>query len=231
MHCDFRVVRQIRCAEKYAWRLAFAALITAPVAGCVPETGGAFGFVSEKSAAEAQGKPVRAAAKPAGPEPLKRAELANGKIIVQGPRGYCVDPGSLKKGFGGGFALIAACNSLRGELAGADVAPVVMTVQVQPGFFKREMPTAAELATALAPAKVLRKVDGDGITLVQLAEGGNGGLPAGDPRHWRGTMLINGYFVGLALYAPKGSAQAGLGGKRLILALAENLRTASPKPK
>jgi len=96
-------------------------------------------------------------------------------------------------------------------------------VQVQPGLLTRDLPSAAELAAALAPAKAIAHVNGDGLTLVQLDRGGDSGLPTGDPRHWRGAMLINGYLVGLALYAPKGSALAGRGGQRLILQLAENL--------
>lgn len=160
--------------------------------------------------------------------PLKQAALAGGKVVVRGPRGYCVDPGSLRRGFTGGFALIAACNTIAGELSGADVEPVVMTVQVQPSLTKREAPLAASLAAAMAPAPALQKIDGDGVTLVHLAAGGDKGLPKGDPKHWRGAMMVNGYLVGFAVYAPRGSAMAGARGKRLILDLAENLRDASP---
>ena len=91
-------------------------------------------------------------------------ELAGGKVVVAPPRGYCVDPRSLRKGLTGGFALIASCNSLTGDYSGADVEPVLMTVQVQPGLLTRDLPGADDMATAMAPARALRKVDGDGLT-------------------------------------------------------------------
>ncbi|MDQ2095926.1 hypothetical protein [Rhodalgimonas zhirmunskyi] len=158
---------------------------------------------------------------------LREVEMARGKVVIRPPRGYCIDQGSLKRGVSG-FALIASCNSLRGDYAGADVEPVVMTVSVQPRLVKQEVPTAQAMASVLAPAQAIRHENGDGLSLIQLDRGGNAVLPGGDPKYWRGAMLINGQLVGLALYAPNGSSYAGERGRALILALAENLREASP---
>ena len=216
-----------------AARLTRGGLLCAAVlalSGCLGEgTEGAFGFLSDRAAGTGTA-PAEAARSAPGKDLPKRVDLAGGKVVVAPPRGYCVDPRSLRKGLTGGFALIASCNSLTGDYSGADVEPVLMTVQVQPGLLTRDLPGADDMATAMAPARALRKVDGDGLTLVQLDRGGDKELPAGDPRHWRGAMLINGYLVGLALYAPKGSALAGSNGQRLILQLAENLLDASPIP-
>ncbi|MCF3594924.1 hypothetical protein LZG00_13035 [Rhodobacteraceae bacterium LMO-12] len=201
------------------------------LSGCLGEgAGGEFGFFSDKTVSQAAGGAGSARAKPQKPKvtPLRQAELAGGKVVVQGPRGYCVDPATLRRGFAGGFALIASCNSLTGEFSGADVEPVVMTVQVQSGLARKEAPTASAMASALAPERALERVDGDALSLVHMAGGGDKGLPTSDPKYWRGAMVINGYLVGLAVYAPKGSALAGKGGKRLIVDLAENLREASP---
>lgn len=188
------------------------------LAGCLGETGGQGGFFAAKA--------TDAARKP----PLRQVALVSGKVLVVPPRGYCVDRRSLRRGLAGGFALIAACNSLTGDYSGADAEPVVMTVQVQPGLTRRDLPRAADLAAALAPARALREVDGDGLTLVQLDSGGDGGLPKGDPKHWRGAAMINGYLVGVALYAPKGNPLAGPRGERLIHALLENIMEASLRP-
>lgn len=159
--------------------------------------------------------------------PLQMADLAGGKVVVKGPRGYCIDPATLRRGLLGGFALIASCNAIAGEFAGADVEPVVMSVQLQSGLARKTAPNAEGLAVALAPEKALQKIDRDGLALVHMAGGGDKGLPNGDPKHWRGTMMINGYLVGLALYAPKGSPLAGGEGKVLIEALAKSLRLAN----
>ena len=207
-------------------------LVTA-LAGCLEAPGGAFGFLTDKTGATgatkvgATGQTAPARARAA---PVRQVELVRGKVAIVAPRGYCIDAESRRQGLAGGFVLIAACNSLTGDYSGADAEPVLMTAQAQPGFLTRELPDAATLAAAAGAGRMLHKVDGDGLTLVHLDAGGDRGLPSGDPRHWRGALLINGYLVGLALYAPKGSAMAGPRGRDLIQQLAENMLDASPIP-
>ncbi|MDQ2090923.1 hypothetical protein [Marimonas arenosa] len=219
------------------WRAGMARLgrgVRRPVAacamalvltGCLSETDGTLGLLSASATGPAGA--ASGATRPAKP-PLRQAELVRGKVAVVAPRGYCLVRRTLRRGVTGGFALIASCNSLTGSFGSADVDPVVMTVQVQPGLLTRTLPSADGLATAMQPARALHKIDGDGMTLVHLDSGGDRGLPAGDPRHWRGALMVNGYLVGLALYAPKGSAQAGPRGRRLIHRLAENILDTSP---
>jgi hypothetical protein len=50
------------------------------------------------------------------------------------------------------------------------------------------------------------------MVAAHLAGGGGDVLPGGDSRHWRGAFLQSGHLVGLALYAPAGSALAGADG-------------------
>lgn len=197
-------------------RPGLAATLFLALAGCLGEgAGGGLGFAGQK--------PDSSVGRRA---PLASASLAGGKVVVAAPRGYCIDRNTLKSGPSGGFALIGSCAVL--GTSGPDVEPVVMTVQAQPRLLRQEAPDAAALATAAAPAKVLERADGDGISMIHLAEGGDRVLGAGDGRYWRGAMLINGYLVGLALYAPKDSPAAGTRGKAYMLALAEALREASP---
>jgi len=159
---------------------------------------------------------------------LKKLSMANGDVVVVGPRGYCIDPKARKLRPGGGFALIAACETLTGGGAGPGVTPAVLTVTILPKSLRPSQPSAAELAAALAPAHVLAKEDGDGLSVVQLATGGEQFTPTSDLRHWRAAMVINGHLVTLAVYGSKGSAVAGQKGMVLILELAEALRDASP---
>jgi hypothetical protein len=207
----------------------FVALAFA-LSGCVEAGDGGFDFLTAANSAQGVSRSAtgQTTTKPKRVQALKAVPMAGGKVVIAGPRGYCVDRASLRPGFAGGFALIASCNSLNRNYASADAEPVVMTVQVQPSFSKQEAPTANDLSAAVAPVRTLAKLDGDGVSLVQLASGGDRGIPAGDPRHWRGAMMINGYLVGIALYAPKGNALAGRRGKKMMIALAESLRRASP---
>ncbi|MEZ5714784.1 MAG: hypothetical protein R3D85_06200 [Paracoccaceae bacterium] len=220
-----------------AGRLASALAVAGALAGCLGDDG-TLGFAAKPAGQPAAGadpaKPAPLTLFQARPKPRKaperQAELVRGKVGVAPPRGYCIDPERKRQGLAGGFVLIASCNSLAGDYAFADVDPAVMTVQAQPGLLTRDLPDAAALATAVTGARVLHRVDGDGLTLVHLDAGGDRLLPAGDPRHWRGAVMVNGYLVGLALYAPKGSPLAGPSGRQLIQALAEATLGASPIP-
>lgn len=166
---------------------------------------------------------------PAGPsQALSTVAFHDGDVVVEGPRGYCVDRASLKRGTAGSFALLASCESLTGK-AGVFVEPVVMTVSVLPRSGTVQQPDAQAMARALAPAEVRNAENGEGLSLVQVMQGGENVLPGGDPVHWRAGMVINGHLVGLAIYGPKGRAAAGPEGRRMLRDLAERLRKASPE--
>ncbi|GAA6189669.1 hypothetical protein [Litorivita sp. NS0012-18] len=195
-----------------------------PLSGCIsPLAGGAGGGVSFASrsgddAFDAPARKVRA-----------RADIVRGAVVVQGPKGYCIDAKSLTSGgISGGFALLASCESLLGRPAEWPVLPAVMTVTVLPYSLIPVQPRAHEMAAALAPHRALDQINGDGLTIVHLATGGEGLSPKVDPKHWRGAMVINGHMIGLAVYAPKGSDLSGKDGLDLLGKLAETLREASP---
>lgn len=163
-------------------------------------------------------------AKPLSSRVLTELPLYGGNLVIGAPEGYCLDGSSLRRGAQGSFVLIASCETLSGK-PGRPVDPAVMTVSASPRRLGAEQPEAADIAASMAPAKVLASEDGDGISLVRLASGGDAVLPGGDPRYWRAAMLINGHVVSLAVYTPKGHGNAGYA---LILALAEELRELSP---
>lgn len=189
-----------------------------PLAACLPDTTGeaALGFGKAPETATGLNLPV-----------LPRIELFRGAVVVAGPRGYCIDRQSLRRNATGAFVLIASCESLTGK-AGQPVAPAVMTVSVVPDTQGAAPPSAASLAALARPADVLQSAEADGLSVVQLASGGDRLLPMGDPRHWRGGMVINGHIIGLAVYGPAGSAVSGDAGRALLTALAETLRRLSP---
>ncbi|WP_297774320.1 hypothetical protein [uncultured Roseovarius sp.] len=162
-----------------------------------------------------------------GTSALRSVPLYGGDVVVEGPRGYCIDPTSLKRGLTGSFALLASCESLTGQV-GVIVEPAVMTVSVLPARGAAQQPDAASMARALAPVEVRVAEDGDGISLVQVMQGGQEALPGGDPVHWRAGMVINGHLLGLAVYGPKGGGVSGRMGREMLRDLAEALREASP---
>lgn len=164
----------------------------------------------------------------AGPDDALRAlAFYDGEVIVTGPRGYCIDRSSIKRGPAGRFALLASCESLTDQ-PGISVDPAALTVAVLPHATSAEQPSSEAMAEALGRASVRDTEDGDGIALVHIAQGGDTVLPGGDPSYWRASMVINGHLVGLAAYGPKDGAIAGTGGRDLLRDLAETLRAASP---
>jgi len=187
-----------------------------PLAACIGE-GTGMGFL---------GTPA-GASKPRGVPALQEVTLFRGNLVVAGPRGYCIDRQSLKRGPGGAFVLIASCESLTGKL-GVVVEPAVVTLAIQPRQPLAQPPTAAELSALSPSGEVLQSFDGDGISYVQMSEGGDAFLPGGSPRYWRGAMLLNGHVIGLAVYGSMDSPVAGSYGRNLLLAQAETLRSRSP---
>ena len=165
-----------------------------------------------------------------GPDDALRAlAFYDGEVIVTGPRGYCIDRSSIKRGPAGRFALLASCESLTDQ-PGISVEPAVLTVAVLPHATSAVQPSSEAMAEALGRASVRDTEDGDGIAIVHIAQGGDTVLPGGDPSYWRASMVINGHLVGLAAYGPRDGAIAGTGGRDVLRDLAETLRAASPAP-
>ncbi|WP_207768696.1 hypothetical protein [Pelagivirga sediminicola] len=162
------------------------------------------------------------------PKPVQRIAFYGGDVIVAGPPGYCVDPKSVQRRGGSGFALMASCGHLGTATAG-DVPAAVITVSVLPRDARARMPSAREIAGPWVNVGVAQQVDGDGIALIQVERGGDSLLPAGDPRHWRGAMLINGHLIGLAIYGDAGAKVSGDAGKALLLDTAKAMLAASPR--
>ena len=142
-------------------------------------------------------------------------------MILTAPRGYCLDPRSLRRS-GGRVALLASCESLTGT-PGISVLPALMTVSVVPEG-DAGAPSPEGLARAVAPARTASGGMRDGLAHVQVLSGGEAVLPGGDPRHWRGARAVAGHLAGLALYAPKGSPLAGPEGRGLLRALSDGLQ-------
>ncbi|WP_206019296.1 hypothetical protein [Roseovarius spongiae] len=162
-----------------------------------------------------------------GDEALASAGFYGGAVVVSGPAGYCVDRRTVRRRAGGGFALLTTCAALSDEAA-PPASPAVITVSVLPFDATARQPRASEIAARFAPVKPLAARDGKGIALLHLPQGGDRGVPGGDPRYWRASMVVGGHLVGLAAYGRRGSAVAGPEGGALLRDLAARIRAASP---
>ncbi len=170
---------------------------------------------------------VRTGGKPA--EAPRRAAFYGGDVVVAGPTGYCVDPKSVQRRATSGFVLLASCGHLSGAPSGR-VPAAVITVSILPRDARAQAPTAAQLAGPWRNAGVAQQADQGGVAMIQVARGGDSLLPQGDPRHWRGAMLINGHLIGLAVYGEAGAQVSGEAGKALLAGAARAMRSASAGP-
>ncbi|MGH1411875.1 MAG: dihydroxy-acid dehydratase [Pelagimonas sp.] len=185
---------------------------------------GTNGFLSGilgDGSAKSDGKPAKT--KP----PLSRVSLAGSDVRVSGPDGYCIDPVTVETSKERGFALIASCHILSGGKIGEPVEPVLITVTVGPKGKVSDIPTPQQLA-ATAGHALLGGETGDGFSMANLDGGGDSQLKGGDTRHWRGAFLQGDRLVGLALYAPKGSAYAGPHGGGMLGKLHNKIASLSP---
>ncbi len=192
-------------------RAATCGALILPFAACVSGGGGAMGQLSEGSKTT---------------EAPRAIAFFGGAVVVTGPAGYCVDPGSVQQRRDAAFALLASCGHM-GRAAGDKVRPAVITVSVLARDASAAPPTASRLAAPWANAGVARQIDADGISLIQLERGGDTLLPGGDPRHWRGAMLINGHMIGLAAYGSIGSGARA--GRDILIATSRAMLNASPR--
>lgn len=158
--------------------------------------------------------------------PLAKASLAGGDVVVAGPEGYCIDPTTKSSGPERGFAVIASCNILTGGKSGPTVEPMLVTVTVGPRGDMTDLPTPDALAEASGAVLVSWKITSDRVT-AHLASGGEAMFDGSDPQYWRSAFLQGERMVGLALYAPRGSALAGDRGAVMLARVKDRIATLS----
>lgn len=158
---------------------------------------------------------------------LPVAELAGGTIVIKPPRGYCIDASSLRDSNSGGFALVGSCASLTGQTTGVFVEPAIITISTSPAVEGEVSIDSRAFQTALGRGQILKAISReDGLSLLHV----NGGAripPSADPKHWRGLMALNGQVVGLALYAATDSPMTTDAGMRMMMSLADTIRSDS----
>lgn len=159
---------------------------------------------------------------------LQEVRLLGSRVTVRGPKGYCIDSGAVRKSSTAGFALLAPCTALGEKNGDAVQTAALLTLQARARLLKAGLPDGETLATSMLDLEPVYSESGDGITIVQLAKGGDKYMPGGDPKHWRAVMNFNGALVGITVYSVKGGPAAGREGKALLLAFAERVRAASP---
>lgn len=197
-------------------RLAVAAFLVGGVSGCL-ETGGTG---AQPFAGLTLGN-TQSYKKAIG-----QARLAGGAVVVPAPKGFCVDPKSMRRSSGNSFALLASCAALG---AGPDFDASVLTVTVSPRQPGMASPRLKHLVSDTRDKSVLAQRERNGIATVQLAKGGNQHIRKADPKHWRAVFVLNQRMVALAAYGEIGSPIALSSGGEILERLSQSIRKASPE--
>ncbi|SEF74161.1 hypothetical protein SAMN04488045_1006 [Thalassococcus halodurans] len=206
-------------------RKALMILAIAGLAACDSTTGtggGAPGFLAALSSPQ---NDAQRQARAAG-APMVWTALARGDVVVQGPRGYCVDPVTVEKRGNSGFAMIASCNILSDGATGPRVPALLVTVTVGPREDEATVPSAETIA-ALAGGTLQQSETRDGSVFVQLAGGGKALISDGEDRYWRAAFIRAEHLVSLAMYLPEGSHLAGSDGADFLETVVEAIKNAS----
>ena len=206
-------------------RKALMILAIAGLAACDSTTGtggGAPGFLAALSSPQ---NDAQSQARAAG-APMVWTALARGDVVVQGPRGYCVDPVTVEKRGNSGFAMIASCNILSDGATGPQVPALLVTVTVGPREDDVTVPSAETIA-ALAGGTLQQSETRDGSVFAQLAGGGKMLISDGEDRYWRAAFIQAEHLVSLAMYLPEGSNLAGSDGVDFLETVVEAIKNAS----
>ncbi len=146
-------------------------------------------------------------------EALAQAPMAFGVVTLVPPTGYCIDGESLRPR----FALLARCDKLGADGGGRGAPIGVMTVSVAQARGTGTLPTPTQTAAAFGLRDVSALVAND--TSVVFRATGDAIGPDMSPDHWRGSALVNGQVLGIALYGPADGAAITREGRALVAEL------------
>ncbi len=166
--------------------------------------------------------------------------LAGRKILVQGPDGFCVDPGSRLENRQGSFVVLGSCAALSGNDQDVSPArPAVLTVSVTP-MPAGVVTTTAGLQDFLATdegraqlvgtrtAEILGIRSSRGVQVIRARDTSATRPAALADEYWRGFIVLRGYLVSLTVSATASSAISDDYGRQMLLAFVDSMQNANP---
>ena len=155
--------------------------------------------------------------------PVTEVSMMGNRFTLVAPKGYCIDPKNLTAR----FAIMARCDVL-GQSNTSRGAPLgIITASVSAAKLGTTLPTPDQSARAMGLSGVHNRTQHSKSVVFRAS----GTAPTQDvaDQQWRGTALIGGYLIGLAVYGPKnGAAVSGEGGA-LLSALITGTRARNTK--
>jgi hypothetical protein len=181
-----------------------------------------------------------------GSTPPASMTLANGGLVIAGPRGFCVDTGQSRESGSDAFVLLGSCASLaRNPLVPRPFAPAVLTATVTAvdpdapplqrsfpqlkKFFASEAGRAALSRTADANSvEVAQTLVQDDLLLIELTDGALTEETTLQPRTWRGLMGIKDRIISFSVLGLADRPLSSATLRSLAEDFARTLRAANP---
>lgn len=180
---------------------------------------------------EGPGLALAPAAAPGTDNTRSETVLAQGRVAVRPPSGFCIDPDSVSNSGRTGFAMIARCSRLGGSSGLSSLvaqSPAVMTISTRPWTKDSDDISSADIAAAYPDGTIDDTRDGPPAAMVR-ATSGTARVAGLDDIHWRSAFVVNQQLVVMGLYAPKDSAALGSNGARLLGQFVHRTDTASER--
>ena len=170
--------------------------------------------------------------------------VAGGDVIIAGPRGFCVDPGSSQQNASVPFVTLGNCASISGNsrapqpgvkaVLTASVGPVASGSAVSGGTqtldpFFRSAAGRKELSRDLNPntVTIVDTFEEAGVFFLHLNDTSAGALPDIAPDQWRGYMDVNGRLVSASVLGFRDAPLSETQSRNLIRAFTREIRTKS----
>jgi hypothetical protein len=170
--------------------------------------------------------------------------VAAGRVVIEGPAGYCIDTNGSRDTTAGTFVLLGSCDSISGvSTQPRPQAPAVLTAAVSAGtsgagiagsekrlarYFESRAGRAALSRSGKArTVTILGHHDGDGAFFLHLSD--SSARP--DPTvSWRVLFDLNGHIVTLSVVGLPGRPISARHSEALLRAFIAQVRAASPHP-
>lgn len=213
--------------------LALLALV-AGLSGCAPGSGSG-------ASPDADGAATR---QPASAPPTRMA-VASGAVVVEGPRGFCIDrDASRDRGGNAALVVLSPCRALGAGLFGPRPAhPALLTAAIAPQGRASAGPVAATALAAFAASRpgraalsrvgkaetvtILESLAGADSFLLHIADTAPFAWGAVQPEYWRGVLTVGGRTVTVSVLALPETALSRDQGLALLTDFVTTMRAAT----
>lgn len=156
---------------------------------------------------------------------IETVTVTRGEVTIAGPRGFCIDPASLRDTAEGAFALLASCAALAGGSGPQPAIPGVLSAMVSAepegvglaralrdieGYLASEAGRTALSRTGDAQSvQVLDSRITRGILFLNIRDDSAFDGPEIEPEYWRAIFAVNDHIVTLSVMQPEGQPATG----------------------